>query len=139
MRERHSNNPRGNASMSLRIVAPVVVKPLIVSKNASVYDVQYPDSLYGNAPTNEAISHEKPVIPAPSRIPIVALDVCRVVYSIIALNALPIVIDSVKASKSSERSYAERVRGNIIIADVTRQIYASTRNTSLIFMRLSSE
>jgi hypothetical protein len=47
---------RGNASMSCRIVAPVVEKPDIVSKKASVKSGIDPLSTYGRVPKSENIT-----------------------------------------------------------------------------------
>ncbi len=49
-----------------RIEAPVVVKPLTVSKTASVYDGISPLSTKGSAPISESETHESAVITKPS-------------------------------------------------------------------------
>ncbi len=51
--QRQSCNPCGNASMSVSMVAPVVVKPDMVSKNASMGDEMQPDSQNGSIPNSE--------------------------------------------------------------------------------------
>ena len=43
----------GNASISCNIVAPVVVKPDMVSKKASVKPGMLPVNIYGNVPKSE--------------------------------------------------------------------------------------
>ncbi len=47
----HSRIERGRASMSVRMDAPVVVKPDMVSKNASTKDPMECDSMKGRAPS----------------------------------------------------------------------------------------
>jgi hypothetical protein len=53
--------------MSVRIVAPVVVKPEIVSKNASVYVGTTPAKTKGSAPNADASSQPKVTMAKPSR------------------------------------------------------------------------
>ena len=72
VRLRQNRNAFGIASMAgvsapPRIVAPVVVNPLIVSKNASVYESSTPPSTNGSAPTSERSSHAVATITNPSR------------------------------------------------------------------------
>ena len=55
--------------MSLKIVAPVVVKPDIDSKKASTNVVEFSLNKKGNAPNNEKISHTVPTIKYPSFLP----------------------------------------------------------------------
>ena len=43
VKERQNRIPRGSASMSTRMVAPVVVKPEQVSKIQSTKDSKYPE------------------------------------------------------------------------------------------------
>jgi hypothetical protein len=52
---RQNSNERGKDSMSVKIVAPVVENPDIVSKKASVKSGIYPLSKYGNVPNRENI------------------------------------------------------------------------------------
>ena len=55
--------------MSLNMVAPVVVKPDIVSKKASVKDKSLTEKKNGSAPKSEKMIHEKLTITYPSRFP----------------------------------------------------------------------
>ncbi len=57
--ERQNSIPCGRDSMSVRIEAPVVVNPDIVSKNASVYDGMDFDITKGRAPAREENIHPK--------------------------------------------------------------------------------
>ena len=86
--------------MSSNIVAPVVVNPLIASKNASVYGTLQ-HRLYGNAPNIETITHENTVIHIPSRIPPVFMEHLRVVKSISIPHAEPVIIESAKGILST--------------------------------------
>ena len=72
VRLRHSRKLSGTASMAgvpgpPRIVAPVVVKPDITSKKASVYDASVPDNTQGSAPTSDSRNHASATMAKPSR------------------------------------------------------------------------
>ena len=54
--ERHSSNPAGWASMSVRIVAPVVVKPEVDSNSASMANIGPLKRIHGIAPINDAVT-----------------------------------------------------------------------------------
>ena len=55
--ERQKSIPCGKHSTSLIIVAPVVVKPDMVSKKASVKLSMYPPTIYGIVPNSENTTH----------------------------------------------------------------------------------
>ena len=57
----------GRVSISGRMVAPVVVKPDTVSKNASAKPGIVPENTNGNAPNSEMSTHEIATIIKPSR------------------------------------------------------------------------
>lgn len=62
LRHRQKSMPWGRASMSVKMVAAVVVKPDIVSKKASAADVVVPLSIKGSIPKNEKSIHTIPTI-----------------------------------------------------------------------------
>lgn len=64
-----NNNPFGRDSTLVNMVAPVVVKPDIDSKNASVKLPVTPLSMYGRAPNKEIEIQEMVNIRYPSRLP----------------------------------------------------------------------
>ena len=72
VRLRQSRNALGTASICgvsapPRIVAPVVVKPLMTSKKASVNSVSTPVSTHGSAPTSDSTNHAIATMAKPSR------------------------------------------------------------------------
>ncbi len=67
VRERQSSRLGGSASISVRIVEPVVVKPLIVSKKALMYDGTAPVITKGKAPNRANSVQPKVTTAKPSR------------------------------------------------------------------------
>ena len=65
---RQNNRPWPSASTSVRIDAPVVVKPETVSKNASINDGILPLMTNGNAPNSDIPIHDRATIASPSRV-----------------------------------------------------------------------
>ena len=59
IRLRQNKMEWGRESMSLRAVAPVVVKPDILSKNATEKSPVYPPTIKGRAPMAEKVSQER--------------------------------------------------------------------------------
>jgi hypothetical protein len=68
VRDLQNRTDRGRGSIAVRIEAPVVVNPLIVSKNASVYEGMAPERTKGTAPTAEAAIQLAVTIRKPSRV-----------------------------------------------------------------------
>ena len=66
---RHISMPRGTGSISRMTDAPVVVKPDIASKYASVKEGIVPSNMYGRQPTNEAAIHASVTHAIASRAP----------------------------------------------------------------------
>ena len=67
VRLRQKSRPCGTASMSVRMEAPVVVKPDMVSKKASVKLGIAPESMKGSEPKREKSSQAKVTMAKPSR------------------------------------------------------------------------
>ena len=57
VRLRQNRRDFGRASISVRIVEPVVVNPEAVSKKASMNPGIYPEMKYGRQPTKDAMNH----------------------------------------------------------------------------------
>ncbi len=66
VRLRQNRIPWEMLSMSVRVVAPVVVKPDMVSKNASVKEGMAPESIKGRLPHREKAIHPKATTAKPS-------------------------------------------------------------------------
>ncbi len=67
VKERQNSKLWGSASISVRIVEPVVVKPLIVSKMALSGEAIAPEIRYGNAPKTANTAQPKVTTANPSR------------------------------------------------------------------------
>lgn len=65
---RQNNRPWLSASTSVRIDAPVVVKPETVSKNASINEGILPLMTNGRAPNSDIPIHDRATIASPSRV-----------------------------------------------------------------------
>ncbi len=64
--DRQNSRPWGNASMSVRMLAPVVVYPDIISKKASVNEGMEPCKINGMSETAETSIQPKTAITMPS-------------------------------------------------------------------------
>lgn len=60
-KERHRSRLRGKSSTEVSAEAPVVVNPDTDSKNP-VRKLQFEIRMYGSAPNNVVVSHNKPVV-----------------------------------------------------------------------------
>ena len=63
---RQKSKPMGNASISVKIVAPVVVKPETLSNHAFTKENSPPHKIYGIAPDKQDINQLKTTINRPS-------------------------------------------------------------------------
>jgi hypothetical protein len=66
--ERQNSNPLGRLSISVRIVAPVVVYPDTLSYHALIRENSPPHNTYGNIPNTHERTHENTIIVNPSLI-----------------------------------------------------------------------
>src|SRR5690606_39592207 len=64
---RQKRTPGGCASIAVRTVAPVVVRPEVASKKASVKEGKLPDQARGTAATREATTQPSPTVARASR------------------------------------------------------------------------
>ena len=127
---RHINMPRGTGSISRMTDAPVVVKPDIASKYASVKDGIVPSKIYGRQPMNEETIHASATQAIASRAPIPPCFAPRPAKARTADMPKPMSADSRKASMSREPSAAAQMNGNPVEAVTVKAIAA--RNLATI-------
>jgi hypothetical protein len=126
--------PCDRASISVKIEAPVVVNPDIVSKNASVYEGIAPENTKGRAPAREAVIQPKDTRRNPSLVPkTLFLDVF-VTKKIRRDNGIIIVSVFKKAKTVSISEYKnETIADNIINIEIISIKTERTCRTVFIF------
>ena len=67
VKDRQNSSPMGSPSMAVRMVAPVVVKPEMVSKKQSINGPNRPENQKGSAPNTPNSTQIRPTVKKPSR------------------------------------------------------------------------
>jgi len=117
--------------MSVRMLAPVVVNPLIDSKTASVKVGICPESQKGKPPSSPTLSQPRVTTAKPSRTRISRAR--EPAQHIRPPTARPIPDAARKDQASSSRYSAETAAGTSIASAVTPSRMPSTRTTARLF------
>ena len=117
---RQKSIPRPSDSISVSMLAPVVVKPDTVSKKASTKDGMHPSMTNGRAPISDMMIHDSPTVTNPSFAKISGFDGFFIVSSVPAATDRTIGIRN--AAKALSPYITDTTSDGIISIPSTRTI-----------------